>query len=148
VPARSRTPKPCTFCAIIRGELAAEIVVDEPHVVGFLDSHPLFFGHVLLVPREHVETLPDLPAEEIAPLFTSIQRMARAVKDSMEADGTMVLNNNVVSQSVPHLHVHVIPRKRGDGLRFWLGPRRKYADDNEAAAYGARIKQAYDERPG
>jgi histidine triad (HIT) family protein len=144
VPA-AKKDKPCVFCAIIRGEQSADIVVDEPHVLGFLDSHPLFLGHVLLVPRAHVMTLPDLPREEIPAYFTTVQRMARAVQEAMVSDGTMVLNNNVISQSVPHLHVHVIPRRRGDGLRFWLGPRRRYADQSDAAAHAARIAQVYDE---
>ena len=139
----ARTPKPCTFCAIINGETPAYIVVEEPHVVAFLDSHPLFLGHVLVVPREHVVTLKDLPRDEIEPYFTSIQRLDRAVESALEADGSMVLNNNVISQSVPHLHVHVIPRNKGDGLRLWLGPRRKYADDAQAAEYARRVAEAY-----
>jgi histidine triad (HIT) family protein len=144
VPA-AKKDKPCVFCAIIRGEQSADIVVDEPHILGFLDSHPLFLGHVLVVPREHVYTLPDLPRAEVPAFFITVQRMARAVQEAMESDGTMVLNNNVISQSVPHLHVHVIPRRRGDGLRFWLGPRRRYADNSDAAAHAARIAQAYNE---
>jgi histidine triad (HIT) family protein len=139
----AKKDKPCVFCAIIRGEQAAHIVIDEPHLVGFLDSHPLFLGHVLLAPRQHVETLPDLPTDEVPAFFRTAQRMVRAVEQAMACDGSMVLNNNVVSQSVPHLHVHVIPRNRGDGLRFWLGPRKKYADESDAAAHAKRIAQAY-----
>jgi histidine triad (HIT) family protein len=139
----AKAPKPCTFCAIIRGEIPAHRVLDEPHAVAFLDSHPLFLGHVLVVPRDHVVTLTDLPEEQVGPLFTTIQRLDRAVEAALEADGSMVLNNNVISQSVPHLHVHVIPRNKGDGLRFWLGPRTKYADDAEAADYARRISEAY-----
>jgi histidine triad (HIT) family protein len=135
--------KPCVFCAIVRGEVSAHIVVDEPHALGFLDSHPLFLGHVLLAPREHVTTLTDLPTAAIPAFFTTVQRLAGAVQVAMGSDGTMVLNNNVVSQSVPHLHVHVIPRNQGDGLRFWLGPRRKYVDEDDAAAHAERIKRAY-----
>jgi histidine triad (HIT) family protein len=139
----AKKEKPCVFCAIIRGEQSADIVVDEPHVLAFLDSHPLFLGHVLLVPKEHVTTLPDLPATDVPAFFATVQRMASAVDEAMGCDGTMVLNNNIVSQSVPHLHVHVIPRNRGDGLRFWLGPRKKYADEGDAAAHAARIAAAY-----
>ncbi len=139
----ARQAKPCVFCAIIRGEQSAHIVADEPHVLAFLDSHPLFLGHVLLVPREHVPTLLELPDDEVGPLFGSVQRMARAVTEALGCDGTMVLNNNVISQSVPHLHLHVIPRNRGDGLRFWLGPRKKYADEADAAGYARRISDAY-----
>jgi histidine triad (HIT) family protein len=131
------------FCAIIRGEQGAHVVVDEPHVLAFLDSHPLFLGHVLIVPKEHLATLPDLPADELPAFFSTVQRMVSAVEEAMGCDGTMVLNNNVVSQSVPHLHVHVIPRSKGDGLRFWLGPRKTYADDGDAAAHAVRIAAAY-----
>jgi histidine triad (HIT) family protein len=140
---RQLTDKPCAFCAIIRGEQDAHIVVDEPHVLGFLDSHPLFLGHVLLVPKQHVLTLPDLPADDIPAYFRTVQRMVRAVESAMECDGSMMLNNNIISQSVPHLHVHVIPRNKGDGLRFWLGPRKKYADEDDAAAHAKRIAERY-----
>ena len=107
--------------------------------VAFLDVRPLFHGHVLLVPREHVETLPDLPADQVAPLFTVAQRLCRAVEDAMDAQGTFVAMNNVVSQSVPHLHVHVLPRRRKDGLRGFFWPRTTYADDEEMHAVAARI---------
>jgi histidine triad (HIT) family protein len=142
--AAAKKDKPCVFCAIVRGEQSAHIVADEPHIVAFLDSHPLFLGHVLLVPREHVTTLADLPDEDIPMFFRGVQRMVRAVTEAMGCDGTMMLNNNVISQSVPHLHVHVIPRNRGDGLRFWLGPRKKYADEAQARAYAQRIAAASD----
>jgi histidine triad (HIT) family protein len=142
VPA-AKKDKPCVFCAIVRGDTAADVVADEPHLLAFLDSHPLFLGHVLLVPKEHVVTLRDLPVDDVAAFFQSVQRMSAAVQDALGCDGTMVLNNNVVSQSVPHLHVHVIPRNRGDGLRFWLGPRKKYADADDAAGYAARIAAVY-----
>jgi histidine triad (HIT) family protein len=130
------------FCAIVRGEQDADVVIDEPHVLGFLDSKPLFLGHVLLVPREHVTTLKDLPVDQVDAFFRTVQRMEVAVEEALGCDGSMVLNNNVVSQSVPHLHVHVIPRNRGDGLRFWLGPRKKY--DGDGADYARRIAAAYD----
>ena len=141
----SRQDKPCVFCAIVNGEASAHIVVDEPHCLAFLDSHPLFLGHVLVVPREHVVTLKDLPPDQVEPLFLSVQRLERAVEDAIDSDGSMVLNNNIVSQSVLHLHVHVIPRRKGDGLRFWLGPRKKYGDEAEAASYAARIAAAYED---
>ena len=139
----SKAPKPCVFCAILRGDTQAHIVIDEPHALAFLDSHPLFLGHALVVPREHISTLRDLPEEQLAPFFATVQRLDRAVETAMSADGSMVLNNNVISQSVPHLHVHVIPRSQGDGLRFWLGPRTKYADDADAADHARRIAEAY-----
>jgi histidine triad (HIT) family protein len=140
---RQLADEPCVFCAIIRGEQAAQIVLDEPHVLGFLDSHPLFLGHVLLVPKQHVLTLSDLPDAGIPAYFRTVQRTVRAVETAMASDGSLVLNNNIISQSVPHLHVHVIPRNRGDGLRFWLGPRRKYADEADAVAHAACIAKAY-----
>ena len=143
VPPRAKASKPCTFCAIIAGRISADIVVEEPHVVAFLDSHPLFLGHVLVVPRDHVVTLKDLPEGDVPAFFATVQRVDRAVEAAMASDGSLVLNNNVISQSVPHLHVHVIPRNRGDGLRFWLGPRRRYADAEEAAAYASRISAVY-----
>jgi histidine triad (HIT) family protein len=138
-----KAPKPCTFCAIIEGAISADIVADEPHALAFLDSHPLFRGHVLIVPKEHVVTLSDLPSDDVAALFETVQRVDRAVETALGCDGSLVLNNNVISQSVPHLHVHVIPRNRKDGLRFWLGPRHRYADAAEAADYAHRIGAAY-----
>jgi histidine triad (HIT) family protein len=146
MPPRSREPKPCTFCAIIAGDVAADIVAAEPHALAFLDGHPLFFGHVLVVPRRHVKTLGELPADDVPALFRTVQRIDRAVQTALDCDGSLVLNNNVVSQSVPHLHIHVIPRNRGDGLRFWLGPRHRYGE-GAAADYAARIATAYAEHP-
>ena len=102
----------CVFCAIVAGELEAEVVLDDDVAVAFLDNRPLFHGHVLLVPRDHHETIEDLPEELVGPLFSRARRLARAVRESMGAQGTFVAMNNVVSQSVPHLHVHVVPRDR------------------------------------
>jgi histidine triad (HIT) family protein len=106
----------------------ADIVTDEPHALAFLDKSPLFIGHVLVVPRSHVVTLTDLPENDVPAFFRTVQRLDRAVETAMGSDGSLVLNNNVISESVPHMHVHVIPRNKGDGLRFWLGPRGKYAE--------------------
>jgi histidine triad (HIT) family protein len=132
----------CLFCAIVAGDRPAHHVLDGEHVVGFLDSRPVFKGHVLLVPRRHVETLGDLPEELVAPLFTTVQRVSRAVVAAYDAHGSFVAANNVVSQSVPHLHVHVVPRRRKDGLRGFFWPRTKYADDAEAATYAKRLRAA------
>lgn len=129
----------CVFCRIIAGELPAHFVLDEPGAVAFLDTRPVFPGHVLLVPREHHGTLTDLPPEQVGPLFGTAQRLARAVEAGLEADGTFVAMNNTVSQSVPHLHVHVVPRRRKDGLRGFFWPRRKYASEEEAAETARRI---------
>ena len=134
----------CLFCAIVAGTEPAAIVLDEPDCVAFLDVRPLFEGHVLLVPREHHLTLADLPEALVAPLFTTAQRLTRAVETAQEAQGTFVAMNNVVSQSVPHLHVHVVPRRRKDGLRGFFWPRTRYAGDEEMAAVAARIRARLD----
>jgi histidine triad (HIT) family protein len=119
-------------------------VLDEEHCVAFLDVRPLFPGHVLLVPREHHVTLPELPAALVAPLFTTAQRLCRAVERAQEAQGTFVAMNNVVSQSVAHLHVHVVPRRRKDGLRGFFWPRTKYTGDQEMTDVAARVRAALD----
>ena len=119
----------CLFCRIIAGETEAAIVLDEPHAVAFLDIRPLFHGHTLLVPREHHETLTDLPAGQVEAYFQTAQRLAAAVKEAMGATGSFVAMNNVVSQSVPHLHTHIVPRNRKDGLRGFFWPRTKYEED-------------------
>ena len=124
----------CTFCAIVAGEVAAEVVHADATSVAFLDHRPLFHGHTLLAPREHVVTLADLPQPALAPLCATWQRLQRAVEAATGADGSLLLVNNVVSQSVPHLHLHVIPRRFSDGLRFWLGPRVRYGGDAPSAA--------------
>jgi histidine triad (HIT) family protein len=131
----------CTFCAIVAGDLPAARVLEDDLCVAFLDARPLFHGHVLLVPRTHVETLPDLPPDAVGPLFTRAQRLSVAVREAMEAAGTFVAMNNVVSQSVPHLHVHVVPRNFKDGLRGFFWPRTKYADDAERDAVAQRIRE-------
>jgi histidine triad (HIT) family protein len=125
----------------VSGEVEAEIVLDEEHVVGFLDHRPVFKGHTLLVTREHVDTLLELPESLVVPLFTTAQRVAAVMTSALDAQGTFVAMNNVVSQSVPHLHVHVVPRTKGDGLRGFFWPRTKYEGD-EAAEYGGRLRSA------
>ena len=135
------TSKPCAFCQIIAGELPAAVVHDDEATIAFLDHRPLFHGHVLVVPKIHVQILSDLPAERVPAFFTLAQRLERAVVDGLGADGSMILINNVVSQSVPHLHLHVIPRRRKDGLRFWLGPRHPYDAENRAEDFAARIRE-------
>ena len=129
------------FCAIVAGEAAAEVVLDEPSFVGFLDVRPVFKGHVLLVPRDHVVTLPELPAGLRDGFLEAAQRLATAVVDGLGAQGSFVAMNNTVSQSVPHLHLHVVPRTKGDGLRGFFWPRTTYAD-GEASQYGERLRAA------
>jgi histidine triad (HIT) family protein len=132
----------CIFCAIAAGETPAHVVLDDEDFVAFLDRRPLFPGHVLLVPRAHHEAIWDLPAELLAPLGERVQRLSVAVRDAMGGDGAFNAVNNVVSQSVPHLHVHVVPRKRKDGLRGFFWPRTTYGSDDEAADVAARVRSA------
>lgn len=129
----------CVFCQIIARELPASIVFEDDDHVAFLDVRPLFEGHTLVVPRAHVETLADLPADRTGPFFALVQRLSVAVPEAMGAAGTFVAMNNVVSQSVPHLHCHVVPRNFKDGLRGFFWPRTKYADDDARDAIAARI---------
>jgi histidine triad (HIT) family protein len=130
------------FCDIVAGEVGAEIVFSDKHTLAFLDNRPVFPGHVLLVPRDHYETLADLPPEQIEPLFAAARRLSVAVQAAMDAHGTFVAMNNTVSQSVPHLHVHVVPRRRKDGLRGFFWPRQRYPDDADMAAVAQRIRDA------
>nr|WP_187406010.1 MULTISPECIES: HIT family protein [Microbispora] len=134
----------CVFCEIVAGERPARVVLDDEVAAAFLDTRPVFKGHVLVVPRGHVETLPDLPPEEVGPFFARVQAVTRAVETGTGAAGTFVAMNNRVSQSVPHLHVHVVPRNRKDGLRGFFWPRVKYDGDAEIADYAARIRAALD----
>ncbi|MBI2930637.1 MAG: HIT family protein [Planctomycetes bacterium] len=121
----------CVFCGIAERRDAAEIVFEDEQCVAFLDHRPLFPGHCLLIPREHWETLADLPSRLVGPLFLNARRIARGVEVGMDAEGTFLAVNNRVSQSVPHLHVHIVPRRRKDGLKGFFWPRRKYQDDRD-----------------
>jgi histidine triad (HIT) family protein len=123
-----RVTEGCTFCRIVRRELDAPVVFESEVSVAFLDHRPLFDGHCLLVPKDHYETLTDLPQTLIAPLFTHAQLLAQAVEEGLAADGSFVAMNNRVSQSVPHVHLHVIPRRRKDGLKGFFWPRHPYKD--------------------
>jgi histidine triad (HIT) family protein len=131
----------CKFCQIIAGEIPAHFVLDTDEVVAFLDHRPLFPGHTLVLPRGHVETLADVDEQRVGPFFRAVQRVEAAVRTAMEAQGSFVAENNVVSQSVPHLHVHVVPRRRKDGLRGFFWPRTKYAGEAQAAAVAAGIRE-------
>ncbi len=132
----------CVFCAIVAGEIATDIVADTPEGLAFLDHRPVFPGHTLVVPRAHADTLADLPAGAVGGYFTLVQRLAVAVEAGLGADGTFVAINNKVSQSVPHLHTHVVPRRRKDGLRGFFWPRTPYPSPEEAAAVAERIRAA------
>jgi histidine triad (HIT) family protein len=130
----------CLFCRIVAGEVDSHRVFEDDSCVAFLDNRPLFHGHTLLVTREHYETLWDLPDELVAPLFQNAKRLSAAVREAMGSQGAFVAMNNVVSQSVPHLHVHIAPRNRKDGLRGFFWPRTKYKSDEDAAQVADRIR--------
>lgn len=132
----------CRFCAIISGEEHAYKVFEDELTLAFLDTRPLFPGHCLLVPKQHFEVLADLPADWLAPLFGNVQRLTRAVESALQAEGSFVAMNNRVSQSVPHLHVHIVPRRRKDGLRGFFWPRQSYASAAEAIGIQSRIQAA------
>ena len=130
----------CVFCSIVSGESAAHVVLDDDVALGFLDVRPLFPGHVLVVPRRHVELLTDLPLDQVGPYFERVQAVASAVTTACDAQGSFVAMNNRVSQSVPHLHTHVVPRTKGDGLKGFFWPRTRYDDDEHSASVATAIR--------
>ena len=136
------TEENCLFCRIVAEEIPAVVVFEDKDTMAFLDHRPLFPGHTLLVPREHCETLGDLPAALVGPLFKNAQLLSRVVQSAMEAEGSFVALNNRVSQSVPHLHVHVVPRRRKDGLKGFFWPRTKYKDQEEMELVQQKIAAA------
>lgn len=131
----------CAFCRVVAGSEPSHVVLDEPHGVAFLDHRPLFPGHTLVVPREHIPTLPDLPADELGPYLAVVQRVAAAMPTALDAVGTFVAANNVVSQSVPHLHFHVVPRRPKDGLRGFFWPRGRYESEEAMAEVAATLRR-------
>ena len=132
----------CLFCGIVNGEVSASVVFEDAVSLAFLDHRPLFPGHSLLVPKVHYETLTDLPPGLIGPVFQNVQLLARAVEVALEAEGTFVAMNNRVSQSVPHLHVHIVPRRKKDGLKGFFWPRRKYQSEAEIVEVQKAIRAA------
>jgi len=132
----------CLFCRIVSGELPATVVYADKDSLAFLDHRPLFPGHTLLVPREHFETLGDVSPSLIEPYFNAAQLLSRVVEAALEAEGTFVAMNNRVSQSVPHLHVHIVPRRKGDGLKGFFWPRTKYKGDGEIKEVQGQIRAA------
>ena len=132
----------CKFCQIARGELAGAVVFEDADSLAFLDHRPLFPGHTLLIPKQHFETLGDLPGSMIAQFFGNAQRIAQAVERGLHAEGSFVAINNRVSQSVPHLHVHIVPRNKKDGLRGFFWPRTTYDSTEEAESYADLIAKA------
>jgi histidine triad (HIT) family protein len=135
-------PSDCAFCAIATGEARAHVVFEDEVSIAFLDNRPLFPGHSLLIPREHHGTIWDLPDELIEPYFANARRLAAAIREAMGAEGAFVALNNVVSQSVPHLHTHVVPRNRKDGLRGFFWPRTKYGSEQEAEKAASAVRHA------
>jgi histidine triad (HIT) family protein len=134
--------KPCAFCEIASGAKGAHVVHEDDATVAFLDHRPLFPGHVLLVPRGHHQLLADLPADQVGPLFQAARLLTQAVQTALDAEGTFVAVNNGVSQSVPHVHVHVIPRRKGDGLKGFFWPRISYRDEAHLEEVRGRIERA------
>jgi len=134
----------CLFCKIVRGEVPARLVFEDEISLAFLDHRPVFPGHCLLIPKAHYETLTDLPENLIGPYFRSVQLLNRAVESALEAHGTFVAMNNRVSQSVPHLHTHIVPRRRKDGLKGFFWPRYPYKTEEEAAVVQSAIRSAVD----
>ena len=132
----------CIFCQIADGKLPAHVVVENNDAIAFLDKSPLQHGHVLLIPKHHVVTLDELPQEQTGEFFKLAQRLSVAVEHGMQAEGTFVAINNKVSQSVPHLHLHIVPRKKGDGLKGFFWPRKKYASDDDAVLAAKSIREA------
>jgi histidine triad (HIT) family protein len=132
----------CRFCQIVAGDEAAQIVFEDERTLAFLDNRPLFPGHSLLLPRDHHETLADLPDDLLGPLFANARLLSVAIPKAMRKPGSFVALNNVVSQSVPHLHVHVVPRKPRDGLRGFFWPRTKYSSEDEMGAVAERVRRA------
>jgi histidine triad (HIT) family protein len=135
-------PADCLFCKIIAGKVAAHVVDEGPEALVFLDHRPVFVGHCLVVPKTHLETIADVPTAELGPLFARVQRVACAIEKGLGADGTFVAANNRVSQSVPHFHVHVVPRRKKDGLRGFFWPRQKYESEETARATVDLIRNA------
>jgi histidine triad (HIT) family protein len=130
---------------VARAETPSHVVFDDDISVGFLDHRPLFRGHCLLIPRQHVPTLMDLPARLVGPFFSNVQLLARAMETGLQAEGSLVAVNNRISQSVAHLHVHVVPRRRQDGLRGFFWPRQRYQGDDEMRRFATMLRAAIDE---
>ncbi|WP_051062895.1 HIT family protein [Ilumatobacter nonamiensis] len=143
---RAERSTACVFCRIIAGSEPGEVVWDDDVAVGILDRRPLFHGHVLVVPRRHVVTLADLDPSQVGPFFRRVRAMAAELPEAIGCEGSFVANNNIVSQSVAHLHVHVVPRVKGDGLRGFFWPRTTYAD-GEIEVVGARLREAFGRVP-
>ena len=138
----------CVFCRIASGALAAPLVLEDESSIAFLDHRPLFPGHCLLIPRTHYPSLGELPANAVGPLLALARTLCAAVENALGAEGAFVAINNRVSQSVPHLHIHIVPRRRGDGLKGFFWPRGKYRDASEMEAVRASLRAAVERLQG
>ena len=139
---REQLEESCVFCKILLSKTDGHRVFEDEHTLAFLDYRPLFPGHCLLIPKTHLETIADLPNPLISALFLNARKLAGAVQQAMEAEGTFIAANNRVSQSVPHFHIHIVPRRKGDGLKGFFWPRTKYKDAQEIATVASKIKAA------
>ncbi len=135
----------CIFCQIAAAQLPAHRVFEDENLLAFLDRRPLFHGHTLLIPKLHIESLHELPPRLMKPLMLASQRLALAMVSALEAEGTFVAMNNLVSQSVPHLHIHVVPRRPKDGLRGFFWPRTRYDNDTQSAEVAAKLRLCLDQ---
>ena len=142
MPSPPKSQETCLFCKIIRGETAAPNLFEDETTLAFLDHRPLFPGHTLLVPKDHLETLSDLPTSLIKPFFANVQLLSIAIERGLKAEGTFVALNNRISQSVPHFHVHIVPRRKGDGLKGFFWPRSKYKGDEEITQVVSALQAA------
>ena len=142
MPSTLKVQEGCLFCKIAQGATPAPKIFEDENTLAFLDHRPLFPGHCLLIPKNHLETLDDLPSALIGPFFSNVQLLATAIERSMNAQGTFVALNNRISQSVPHFHVHIVPRRKGDGLKGFFWPRSKYKSDEEIAEVVSAIRAA------
>jgi histidine triad (HIT) family protein len=133
----------CIFCRIVAGEIGADVVSEDESTMTFLDRSPVFPGHLLVIPRRHVETLVELPDDQLQPLFQQVRRGSQAVETGLAAQGSFVAVNHKVSQTVPHLHVHVIPRSKGDGMKGFFWPRRHYKDDAQRMEIAEKLREAF-----
>lgn len=136
----------CGFCEISQDIRQEDLVFSSSTSVAFLDRSPVFLGHTLVVPRDHAVTLFDLPEESLGAYFADVQLIGRAVRDATTADGLFVANNNIVSQSVAHLHFHLIPRRFKDGLKGFFWPRMRYESPAQAREYAAKIRGSLEGR--
>ncbi len=134
--------KTCVFCGIVNGKEKGDIVFEDEKTIAFLDKTPIYHGHCIIIPKKHYETIMDLPDDMTLALFKNTEKLSKAVMMAMGADGILNIVNNIVSQSIPHLHVHIIPRKRGDGLKGFMWPRKPYKDETEKLETAKKIREA------